>query len=287
MSTAALPTTPAIFWTPEPDFDKDDPTYVFHHESGRTFSLSVMEHWDEACGPQETFFVYEDVPSDCLMVYNRQGQVIDREESETLKALRQDPHRFFASLAEHGIDPERVMLHGAGRGPGAITYTTREAANQAVWKALQDNVWYEHHSPALARQIQRDRRCQEQERRASRRFHESNIESLQTALAHQTALLRGTGPWIPSSISEQAIREALLSFRNAPSLATWTTLSRCMILPNGKTAWQVWTDHDATAPRRLESGAFTRHPDPDDFFRWIPLSAERAIAFHREKLAAL
>lgn len=276
--------THVIGWQADPDAAAGEDAYVYVHANGRTFHLSVSEGWDEVGNRWvPRYFPQEAIPSPNLLVFNAQGQVLSTEESPVLAQLLRFPNRFFVEAPRQGISPERMILAVGGFGLGSVFYPTLAEADAAVCRAIEGDAWLVSDDPEKARRVRDSAEFLAQEAAASVAHHRQMVERLEGCLKDGPGLLKGAGAWCQELDADSEVYRALLVFWNEPSLEQWGRLAHRIVLPTGKTAWQVWTEHDTTAPAWLPEGeGFSRCPDPEAFFGWLRESAQAALAYHRE-----
>ena len=278
------PITHVIGWQPDPDAPAGEDAYVYTHRNGRTFHLDVSEGWDEERQQWATrYFPAEAIPSSNLLVLNAWGQVLSTEESPVLAQLKAFPNQFFAEAKRHGITSERMILDVSGYGLGSVFYPSLAEADAAVCRALEDNTWLVSDYPEKVRRTQESAHYQAREAAQTVAYHRDLVRRLEACLANSPGLMKGAGAWHPELDTDAAVHRELLAYWNEPTREQWERLAHRIVLPTGKTAWQVWTDHDDSAPRWLPEGeGFLRRPAPEAFFGWLRASARAALDYHRE-----
>lgn len=274
--------TTAILWQPAKHADADSGEFEYIHVSGRTFNLLKLE--------DGRYYPTEFIPNGRCVKWDESGRrVIDAWDEPRLMASKDTPSHFFKAIKEEGLEDSYVAC-GGGFGVGSLFYDTLDAANAAVWSAIERDEWLVSDSPQKAHRVMEENKLQHLQQ--SHAYTANIIERLEASKASLPALLKGAAPFTPSEENTKRLTQDLLAFRNNPGFETWKGIANLMLLPNGTTGWQLWCRFDADAPRSLplndnDESAFTTYPEPEAFFDWLRQEADNTLQDKYRRLREL
>lgn len=232
---------------------KDEARYL-HEATGRLFAICAED--------DGRYFVSEFLPND----------------PEILDLIRADPNATQQIRDQRGVDRESLAFFAGGYGLGTIYHPGLDAAVDAIVDAIDSNVVLKDCLTPEERAEQLGPKGLAREAVAEAEASVAYWQDQARRPGSQGSILDGAKSML-GPLGDDA-KKRILSFLNDPSVATWDDC--CSLIVDGRrTLWQLWTDHDETAPRAVADGEWPRIPSPDQVLGWLQAApGERQEEIH-------
>ncbi|MCP1674456.1 hypothetical protein J2T57_001558 [Natronocella acetinitrilica] len=246
--------------------------------NGRRFNVLECE--------RDRYFLCELIPSGRVVTSSPAARVPHAEDHPVLKAILREkgPNAVCETAQAAGIDPNDMVLSGAGVSAYARFHASRAACENEIFRVVAEDVWYQHEDPALKRDPEHQAALAAQDAAEREAYQRAQQAQCAEALA-APGLFRGCHN-LHGPLSQETQR-AILAYLNAPNEARWEAISGLIIGPAMTTLWQAWSAVDPRAPVSLPLEAdangrrWPRLPEPECLREAIRRVGARAEALAR------
>lgn len=235
-----------VDWQQEGSDDNRELRFI-HRATGREFIVSRHEFSSRAA----RFFLCEMRPNGHLCETNARGHVVRAWEDRRIKEIeaRRGPNALLPALRKCGIDCDKLILWGDGRGVDSIFLDSLAACTRAVRRALRANARYCSRRPLSAAQRTALRR---QETKQAAQYWTVQGAMLADAEKRNRGLFKGCHTLLGAPLASE-VRRCIFQYLKAPSQRRWLDI-RSFVISGHLTLWQAWCAIDVSAPRSGSRG---------------------------------
>lgn len=197
------------------------------------------------------YFMWEMTPNGRLVEVNEKGLATKGWDDPRISDLevKVGPNGVIAKCRELGIDPEAMVLIGAGYSVNSKYHSSMESCALAIASSLSGNVRYNAYRELSHEEVAS---LEQRQKVSSSNYWIEQESSAKAAEIGGVGIFKGCYTMMGGPISEE-YQKRILGYLNSPSQDEWNDI-RGYLITARTTLWQSWCASDDTAPRSGDKG---------------------------------